>query len=201
MKNIKHIIIICILISIIGKSNLYSQFEQKLTMQLSAGYFTSTLSDDTFHNLFKRGLSFDVGVQYNFSRTLSVVALAKYSPYFHKPTSEMSLEYAKFNLLGVNFCPKLRFLPHKKFNPYLFAGAGLNYINIIVAFRGEEPRQTKAPICFSLVGGIGFDVTIGDNFALFWHCGINRVDYDIVFIDSFFNQFGININMFKSKTL
>jgi opacity protein-like surface antigen len=181
-------------------TNVSAQFEQKLTLQGSGGLVLG-LTPESFVDIFNVGFSVDAGVQYNFSRSFSLVTMAKYATYFFIPDDEFSLETAKFNQLGISFCPKLRFFPRSKVNPYLFGGASVNHITISFSMEGEETRSKEEPISFGAIAGFGLDFRINDNVALFWQLGLNRVDFDVVYIDSFFQQLGLNINMFKSRSL
>ncbi|MDX9847871.1 MAG: outer membrane beta-barrel protein [Tenuifilaceae bacterium] len=181
-------------------TNSSAQFEQKLTLQGSGGLVLG-LAPESFVDIFNVGFSVDAGVQYNFSRTFSVVAMAKYATYFFTPEDEFSLETAKFNQLGISVCPKIRFFPRSRVNPYLFGGASINHIVISFSMEGEETRSKDEPISLGAIAGAGIDFRINDNIALFWQLGLNRVDFDVVYIDAFFQQVGLNINLFKSKSL
>lgn len=176
------------------------QFEQKLTLQTSGG-FVGAISPESFTDIFNAGFSLDAGVQYNFSRSISIVTMAKYSTLFFTPDDEFTLESAKYNMLGLSACPKIRFLAKKRVNPYIFGGASINYISISFSLDGNETRKSKTPTSIGFIGGIGIDYRLNDNLSLFWQGGVSRVDLDVVWIDSFFQQAGVNINMFKAKTL
>lgn len=198
-KNIIKPAILVVLFSAIT-ANVNAQFEQKLTLQGSGGTVLG-LAPESFEEIFDLGFSVDAGVQYNFSRILSVVAMAKYATYLFIPDDVFSLETAKFNQLGISVCPKVRFLPHSRLNPYLFGGASINHITISFSMEGEETRSKDEPISLGAIAGAGIDFRVNDNIALFWQLGLNRVDFDVVYIDSFFQQIGLNINLFKSKSL
>ena len=193
------IIIIMLAIGCSGK--LSAQFEQKITLQASAGMTIAQGPEsllDIFHNL---GYSIDAGIQYNFSRRTAIVAMAKYSTFLDMPDPHAILDELHFNLLGINLCPKLRFLPHRRFNPYIYGGASVNYISITHGFAGEEPVTSTSPVSIGLIAGAGADLRLNDNIALFTQGGFNNVDQGKVWIDSFFFQLGVNINMFKARTL
>ncbi len=201
MENFKsRIFIVLSIFLLFGIENASAQFEQKLTLQASGG-FVGAFSPDPFTDIFEIGFSLDAGTQYNFSRSVSMVVMAKYATYFHSPDEEFSLESAKFNLLGISLCPKFRFFTRSKVNPYVFGGASINYINISFSLDGTETRKKTEPTSIGFIGGLGFDFRINDNIAVFWQGGVNRVDFDVVWIDSFYQQLGININMFKAKSL
>ncbi len=191
---------LAIFIFLIGTANAKAQFEQKLTLQTSAG-FVAAFAPESFVNIFDTGLSVDAGVQYNFNRTFSMVAMAKYAMFFFIPEDEFSLETAKFNQLGFSLCPKVRFFPLSKVNPYIFGGLSLNYINIEFSIDGNETRTAKSPTNFGAISGLGVDFRLNDNIAIFYQGGVNWIDMDVVIINSFYQQLGVNINMFKAKTL
>lgn len=196
---IKYAIIVSALLllcSVDGKA----QFEQKLTFQASGG-FVAAIGPESFTDIFTTGFSIDAGAQYNFSRSTSIVAMAKYSTYFFFPDDEFNLESAKYNMLGLSLCPKFRFFTRSKVNPYLFAGASINYISISFSIDGSETRSSKTPTSIGIIGGLGVDFRINDNFALFYQAGYNWVDLDLVRIESVFQQVGVNISLFKSKSL
>ncbi len=202
MKNILlKLSIILIMLAIICPGKLSAQFEQKITLQASAGMTFAQGPEsllDIFHNL---GYSIDAGIQYNFSRRTAIVAMAKYSTFFDMPDPHAILDVLQFNLLGINLCPKFRFLPHSRFNPYIYAGASVNYISITHGFAGKESVSSVSPLCFGFIAGAGSDLRLNDNIALFAQGGFNSVDQGKVYIDSFFFQMGVNLNMFKARTL
>ena len=195
---IKISIIVCV--SLLINHNASAQFEQKFTFQTSPG-FVYALSPGAFTDIFEVGFSLDAGAQYNFNRSISFVAMAKYATYFFFPDEDFSLEAAKFNQLGISLCPKIRFFSSSKINPYIFGGASINHISITFSLDGSETRKKDEPISIGFIGGLGCDFRINDNVSIFWQGGLNRVDFDVVYIDSFFQQLGVNINMFKSRSL
>ncbi len=201
MKNstIKHFLL-PFAVALFSISTASAQFEQKLTLQTSAG-FVGAIAPDSFTDIFTTGFSIDVGAQYNFNRTFSLVTMAKYSTFFFIPEDEFSLETAKFNLLGISLCPKIRFFSSSKVNPYIFGGASINYISIAFSVDGDETRSSKSPTSLGAIAGLGVDFRVSDNIAIFYQGGLNRVDMEMVIIDSFYQQLGVNINMFKSKSL
>lgn len=199
-KQIIKYTILSLTVSVLCISTVKAQFEQKFTLQTSAG-FVAAIAPDSFTDIFNVGFSLDAGAQYNFNRTFSLVAMTKYSTFIFIPEDEFSLEAAKFNLLGISLCPKIRFFSSRKVNPYIFGGASVNYINIAFNVDGNETRTSKSPTSFGAIAGIGVDFRVSDNIAIFYQGGLNRVDMELVIIDSFYQQLGININMFKARTL
>ncbi len=180
--------------------NASAQFEQKLTLQI-AGSYVQAISPEAFTDIFIDGFAADAGIQYNFSRSASLLVLAKYAKFFYFAEPDFHLDVANFNQLGISLCPKYRFLPHLGVNPFIFGGASLNYISISYDLRGFDAGITKSPVSLGFIGGAGADIRLNDNFALFLQGGMNRVDQGSVWIDSWFVQAGLNINMFKARTL
>lgn len=178
----------------------HAQFEQKITLQTSGG-MVMALSPSYFYEIFEMGFSLDAGAQYNFNRRFSIVGMAKYATYLFMPDEMFNLEAATNTMLGISLAPKVRFFSRSKVNPYLFAGLNVNYIGVKFSVDGTETRSKNEPVCFGAMGGLGVDFRLNDNVALFWQGGLNRVDFDVIYIDSFFTQLGVNINMFKARSL
>jgi opacity protein-like surface antigen len=185
-----------------------AQFQQKFTAQASLGYSkpSGKLADN-----FSGGLTFDCGLQYNFSRSFSIAALLKYATFFYEAPESMAMESpeGKYNNFGISLCPKIKFLPNKKLHPYILAGGSLNFIKYTISFYNEE-MTWESPACFGYTGGMGLEYDITENFTLFIHSGYNNVNFksdDDGAVQreenhsSMFFQAGININLFKSKTL
>lgn len=192
----KKIIITLLLITLTFGTK--AQFEQKMTMQLSAGY--SVLLGDDIGEYYKNGITLDGGLQYNFNRDFSLIALIKYGTYFIKKDEYNNME-GKFNNLGISICPKYKFIKDKAINPYVYGGFNLNYIKYSYDFSGEY-FEYKEPLSFGFLIGVGAELQINDNFTPFSQIGISHINTDSDYkINSFFIQFGVNINMFKSKTL
>jgi len=198
-KRLLKLIVPAALLFVTGQST-FAQFEQKFTLQTSGG-MVMALSPDVFTEIFEFGFSIDAGAQYNFSRKFSIVGMAKYATFIFMPDELFHLEKATYNMLGVSLCPKVRFFTRSRLNPYLYGGLSMNYIGIKFSLDGIETRSKKEPVCFGALGGLGIDYRLNDNIALFWQGGVNRVDYDVIYIDGFFQQIGVNINMFKAKSL
>src|SRR6056297_2552117 len=110
-----------------------AQFEQKFTAQLSGGYSFLLGDDDGISRHFGNGVTIDAGVQYNFSRPFSLVALLKYGMYFLNTEEFQGLE-GEYTNLGISFCPKYKFLADKTLQPYVFGGINLNFISFRYEF-------------------------------------------------------------------
>lgn len=174
-----------------------AQFEQKLTLQGAMGYVQS-LNPDWFKDVFQFGASLDAGVQYNFNRTTSLVGLFKYSVF--ASNDEVFIEDAFYNLVGLSICPKYRFFPRSIINPYVYGGLTLNYSSFSYYEYGElvnTPWDTQV----GFTGGIGLDLRITDNLALFWQTGVTGINYPDWFLTKRHSQIGINISMFKARAL
>ncbi|HOP03536.1 MAG TPA: outer membrane beta-barrel protein [Tenuifilaceae bacterium] len=196
----------------------YAQFEQKITLQGSLGY-VSAINPSWFSEHYPSGASIDLGIQYNFSRSFSVAVLAQYGNFWglyneeDEPDHYME-EMADYYQLGINLAPKFRFLPGKRFNPYVLGGANISFISFdytyyYIDYETNEIEdvyeEEVIPVTFGFMGGVGFDYRLTDNFSLFLQSGVNTVwdndeDYP-EFLTSFYTQVGVNISLFKSKSL
>ena len=172
----------------------FAQFEQKFTFQAAGGY-VQALQPEFFSDVFNNGFSLDAGAQYNFSRSFSIVALAKYSTYFAKDEGFV-LGDIEYNLIGISLCPKFKFFTGSRLNPYLYGGGSLNYYTFKLPGM-DFPWEMK--LGFS--GGVGFDFRLNDNIGLFLQGGLNGVNGSDEMFLALYSQIGINISMFKSKTL
>ncbi len=194
-----------------------AQFEQKITLQASAGY-VEVLSPKLFkEDLFDRGFSIDAGMQYNFSRSFSFAALAKYSRLFN-PAKNEGIWDDEYNLIGLTICPKYRLLPRYKVNPYLYGGISINYVSLMWEKRDAEGTfdNIKNPFTLGINGGLGIDIIVNDNLSLFIQGGVLTTKYSVPeysqlaqeywnenwdWINFTYFQAGINISLFKSKSL
>jgi len=132
----------------------YPQFEQKVSINLSAGMF-KTFGDKYGYNengelrpkqmpSYKTGIVSELGFQYNINRRFSILAELgiMYSNkwelieddgynwmYWTIDTIRFSEGFYKLNLfnLSIGIKPKLYFLPGKKFNPFIYTGININY--------------------------------------------------------------------------
>lgn len=189
----KNLIILFACICMMFSTNSFGQFEQKYTLQTSLG-MVKPLGD--IGDYFNSGLSLDAGVQYNYSRSLAFVGLFKFVNFFVK---EADIN-AKFNSIGINICPKYRFFPESKYNPYVFGGCGLFFSKFI-----EDSDEYKFPASFGYTFGAGADLALTEKLALFLQGGFNSfVVNDEGYkdkINCLYFQVGLNISFLKSKSL
>lgn len=194
MKNKKVFLLIALFCMAMISTKSFAQFEQKYTLQVSGGLI-KPLGD--MGDFFKMGFSIDAGAQYNYNRSLSFVGLVKYGKLV--PKEDLGMDF-KFNSLGITLCPKYRFMPESKFNPFVVGGFGLTFSNYTVA--GEK---YKFPTSLGFVLGAGVDYTLTDNLALFLQSGYSSYTLkDGEYKDkmkSIFFQVGLNISFLKSKSL
>jgi len=146
-----------------------------------------------------------MGLQFNLSRSFSLVTLLKYTTFKSNETNIFS--NGEFKNIGISFCPKIKFLPGKKINPYIYAGGNLNYIAYSFDFIGEELKY-QAPVNFGYTGGAGIDFKISDRFAIFIQGGYNSVFFNDkdqtdseMKINSVYGEAGFHFSFFKSKSL
>lgn len=132
--------------------------------------------------------------------------------------------YSAFSL-----SPKYRFLTHRKVQPYVYVGPSFNALDCWVIYNIQEQDSPPSPPeryedsfaewTFGVNAGAGLDIGISDNIALFIQGGYNNMffyasDYFIgenvrtgnheeidMILEWTYIQFGININIFKSRTL
>jgi opacity protein-like surface antigen len=135
---------------------LNAQFEQKVSVNLSAGMF-KTFGDKYGTNSdgegrpkqmpsYKAGIASELGFQFNINRRFSILAELgiMYSNKWELISKEgynwmhwdnfddtvyVSSGYNKLNLfnLSIGIKPKLYFLPGKKLNPFIYTGININY--------------------------------------------------------------------------
>lgn len=202
-------------------TSVKAQYQQKVTLHGSLGY-VSAISPDWFKEYYPDGGSIDVGIQYNFSRKFSLAILANSSVFLglneFTETSEYRIESSSdYYQFGVSLAPKFRFLTSKKVNPYVLGGLSVNFLSYDYLYQeweydGEEwdlkeneYESEVVPFTFGFILGGGFDFRITDNFSLFIQSGVTSVwDADDTlpeFLNSFYTQVGLNISLFKSKSL
>jgi hypothetical protein len=177
-------------------SNLaFSQFEQKFTLQASAG--TSIIvSSYQNEDLFGPGLMFNGGLQYNFSRKFSLIGLAMYGAY----TPNSDYFRVKYFNLGIGLSAKYKFMPLSKFRPYILYGLSACFVRLEAG-----PFIREQPVLPGLVTGLGAEIDLNDNLTLFGQAGFNKIlpkpDDGLSPTESVYFLLGVNINMFKSKSL
>jgi opacity protein-like surface antigen len=134
----------------------YPQFEQKVSINLSAGMF-KTFGDKYGYRddgeprpkqmpSYKAGIASELGIQFNINRRFSILAELgiMYSNKWelisddgfnwmhwenYDDTVYVSEGFNNLNLfnLSIGIKPKLYILPGKKFNPFIFTGININY--------------------------------------------------------------------------
>ena len=129
-----------------------AQFEQKVSINLSAGMF-KTFGDkwSEYHPKqmpnYKAGIASELGFQYNINRRFSILAefgimysggwslISKegYNPMHYEVWSDtvtvVSEGFNELNLsnFSISIKPELYLLPGKKFNPFIYTGININY--------------------------------------------------------------------------
>ena len=198
--------LIGLLLLISSRSN--AQYEQKLTLQLSGGpsFIVSNYPIAPGHYLteevFDVGMLLNGGVQYNFSRKFSLIGLIMYGTY---TTTPESFQDGKYYYLGVGVSAKYRFFPSSRIKPYLLGGFSACFVEQdISTFQGEIINY-KQPVVPGFVSGVGVEVDLTDNFTLFLQSGFNKLlpkeGNDLPPTESVYVFLGLNINIFKSKSL
>jgi hypothetical protein len=181
-------------------SEAVAQYEQKATIQASAG--TSIIvSSYPNEDLFGPGLMFNGGLQYNFNRQFSLIGLAMYGQY--SPSKDINIvgdfDVTYFNL-GVGVSAKYKFLPTSKYRPYLLLGVTACFVRLEVG-----PIIREQPVLPGLVTGLGAEIDLNDNLTLFGQAGFNKIlpkpDDGLSPTESVYFLLGVNLNMFKSKSL
>lgn len=183
-------------------NNSYAQFEQKVTLQASLSYH-NPVGEKDFSDRFHNGVSVDGGIQYNYSRTFSVATLLKYTTYQAKVSN--LIKDGEYNNFGVSICPKFRFIPSSKINPYVFGGLNINFIGFSFTDIYGTKHSYDNPFIFGYTAGAGLDFKLSENLALFLQGGYNSINYKegefSLKMNSIFAEVGINLNIFKSKSL
>ncbi len=186
----------------------FAQFEQKLTLQFSGGpsFIVSDHSIQPEHflteEIYDVGMLLNGGVQYNFSQKFSLIGLIMYGTY---PTTSESLQDGKYYHLGLGVSAKYKFFPSSKIRPYLLYGFSLCFVEQNVKTFSGELIDYKQPTLPGLITGLGLEYNLNDNFTLFIQSGFNKVlpkeNDGLPPTESVYGLIGLNINMFKSKSL
>jgi hypothetical protein len=110
--------------------------------------------------------------------------------------------------LAVGLGLKFNMLPSKKINPYVFGVANINFL-WYEQWIDRRPLGdgTYAPGYYDNdfgtsaggLGGLGFDLRLGDNFSIFIQNGFYYTYYDDLLNN--LTQAGVRISMFKSRTI
>ncbi len=183
-------LVLCLVFS---STQVYSQFEQKLTVNMSGSFvYPDMLEEFTSYG---NGLGLDGGLQFNINRTVSFYGSARF--YYMFGLSDYSDAYYSNIAFGGGL--KLNILPTKKINPYAFAEANLNFIwldeyNYETSYYNDEFGTSIGGL-----GGLGIDFKLNDNIALFIQSGAYFTFWDKRI--NLYSQAGLRINMIKSKTI
>ena len=172
--------------------NVFSQFEQKFTINGSVTYVYPDMFEDASD--YGNGLGFDGGLQYNFNRNLSFYGAFRFYYMFGG-----AYEDAYYDNIALGGGLKLNLLPAKKINPYLFAEADLNFIWLEEYLYEIDSYSSESGLSIGSLGGLGFDFVINDNLALFVQSGSYYTYWDNRL--NLYSQLGVRINMIKSKTI
>jgi hypothetical protein len=204
MKLIK-IILLSVFLIFVFVTVTSGQFEQKMTLQASWSYH-HPIGEEAFTNAFGNGFSTDMGLQFNLSRSFSLATLFKFTTF--KANVGAIVTKGFFRNFGISLCPKIRFFPSKKVNPYIFAGGSVSRMRLNYVTNNGTEYNYKPPIAFGYTGGAGVDFKVSDVFAFFIQGGYNSIYFkdktDNNFkmnINSVYGEAGIHISFIKSKSL
>ncbi|MDR4988396.1 MAG: outer membrane beta-barrel protein [Bacteroidales bacterium] len=183
-------------LSLLCSPEALAQFEQKLTLQFSAGASSLVSEDDVFKN----GAMFNGGVQYNFSRRFAMSGLVMYGMYFDNLDFDINATY--FNL-GVGASAKYKFLHASRVNPYLLFGVSACFVKVDYTLGGNVFTFDQ-PVTPGILFGAGLDYNLSDNLAFFLQGGYNETfarDDGFPSQGAIYALLGVNISMFKARTL
>ncbi len=193
----KHIIrsgALFIIIFSMSQVNVQAQFEQKLTLQFSAGS-ASLLNMEEY---FSSGAMLNAGIQYNFSRRFGMTALVMYGMHFTNPDI---IGDATFINMGLGLSAKYKFFHTRRVNPYLLFGFSACFLRLDIPEWDESIREPVAP---GIITAMGLEFNLSENFALFLQLGYNEsfpVNETGFGLGETYALLGINLNVFKSRTL
>lgn len=186
-----------------------AQFEQKLTLNASgAGLVPDILSENS---IFDIGMGLDGGIQFNANKHFSLMANARYYFAYGFQDYETNMDNIAF---GVGL--KLNMLPNRAINPYLFVEGNVNFIWGMGWYPYPEPIIDEFGIWengfysesyytgVGGLGGLGFDINFGKNFGLFIQGGgyyLMPLSDEETESLNVYGQFGIRINLIKSKRI
>lgn len=208
MKTFIKISIVASLLLFISATHSQAQYEQKFTMQFSGGpsFIVSNypVKPDHFltEEIYDVGMLLNGGVQYNFSRKFSLIGLVMYGAY---PTTSESFQDGNYYYIGVGISAKYRFFPSSRIKPYLLAGFSACFVEQDINTSYGQNIYYKQPTLPGLISGVGVEFDLTDNFTLFLQSGLNKIipkDGDgLPPTESVYILLGLNINIFKSKSL
>ena len=207
----------------IGASMIQSGENQILQEYQSGGYYSPTGWQTYFNevnltqDMFGMGMAFNAGIQYNFNRKFSLLGLIvsciypfpdTEGHYFYElHTNQFGYPYLSINPLssvsfytfGLGVSAKYKFMHDRKIRPYILAGSSISFANIAILYENMEVIEDDKGISPSILTGIGIEFDLSDNITLFVQPGFTKIF--VIDADVFYTQFGVNINLFKSKTL
>jgi len=199
-------LLLTLFVTIIIGTAAKAQFDNKITAQFSLGVSTVT-GPDGLTDYFDSGMSFDGGLQYNFNRNFSLVGLVKYATLWSAEYYDDYIIVAGLDNLGISLAPKYRFRAGKKLQPYVLGGVSLNYITYSIAVTDLDLSYSAIfPAALGYIGAAGLEYGVSNNISLFTQVGTNGVLFDdgaqgYDNLSTVFIQFGLNLNLFKSKSL
>jgi opacity protein-like surface antigen len=212
-----------------GASFIVSDYTFFEIQDFGSFYNSSTQSWQTFSNninitesMFSPGFMFNAGLQYNFSRRFSIIGLLMAGSYYYNDNDELyynnliqppfgqavlqvnKMQKVNYYNLGLGVSAKYKFFHARKFRPYLLYGLSVCYIDGTVLFERMEAWGYQLTM-LGLNAAIGLEYDISDNVTLFFQPGFNKVlpreDDGLMPTESVYALFGINLNLFKSKSL
>lgn len=208
MKTKPILFIAVLLVLVVNGSNAKAQYEQKFTLQASGGasFIVSSYPVKPEHYLTEEiydiGMLLNGGLQYNFNRKFSLIGLVIYGAY---PTTSISLQDGKYYFLGLGVSAKYKFFTNYKLKPYVLGGFSVCFVEQKVNVNFGEDIDYQQPTLPGFVTGLGLEYDVTDNFTLFLQSGFNKVlpkdDDGLPPTESVYSIIGININLFKSKSL
>ncbi len=199
----KQVIAILIPLFAMFTNCIYGQYEQKITLQFSSGS-TFIVSNNPGEDVFGPGIVLNGGLQYNFTRKISLTGMVVYSTYFATDNVFSGINLTYYNL-GLGAGLKYKFNSNKKLTPYLLGGATLCFTKIEFMIMSNTPFTNKQHVIPGIVSGIGCEYKLTDNFTLFAQSGFNMMlpssNDGAPNTQSVNVIIGTNINIFKSKKL
>jgi hypothetical protein len=117
----------------------------------------------------------------------------------------ISVADAEYFSAGIGLSAKYKFLSTKKLRPYVLYGFSVCFTKYEFIDPGGIKNETDNPALPGLVAGLGFELDITNNIALFIQSGYTKVlsaeGDGIPPIGAVYGLFGMNLNLFKSKNM
>jgi len=167
---------------------LNAQFEQKVTLNTSLGYFVPL--EEEYYG----GFSFDAGILYNFNRKVSLITNFRYISIWREDYYDDFFGSEDYLALGIGL--KYNFNPEKRLNFYVLVEVDPEYVEYY-----DEDTWEIEDSYFTLGGyaAFGADYRITDNFGGFLQSGYCM--FDFFYPNTIYTQLGIRFNFFKKKDL